>query len=70
MAEPIKLCLFCKHCLFVEGWGGTEETAGDDSHISCYRSQRGDPESPFDRLGFVAWTKKAVLCPHYTPDTP
>jgi hypothetical protein len=67
MEAPVKLCLFCRHCQFDQGWGGTDVTPGDPAEVNCYK--RPDDTAPFDRVPFLEWCKLAETCHHYAPDT-
>lgn len=65
-SQPIKLCLFCRHCEFDEGWGGSEQTPGYNATIKCH--ERKDYCAPFDRIPYLKWCQKAETCPDYAPD--
>ena len=69
MSEPVKLCLFCKHCEYDSGWGGTDVTPGDPAEFCCSRHPKYSSPSLHDRKGLQEWMRQAEVCPHYTPPT-
>ena len=68
----VKLCMFCRHCEFNEGYYYSEITYEDPS-IVCY----GDSDTaangtnrycPSDKRGAQDWNRAAEKCPAYEPD--
>jgi len=65
MPEPIKLCLFCRHCEFNEG-GALSEVTWESGSIECRKGMNEYCSN--DREDFARWSRKAETCPSYEPD--
>ena len=68
MEAPTKLCLFCKHCQFSDGYHYSEITYEDPS-ISCLSGDGlNGVDAPDDKRKFVQWNLAAQTCPVYELD--
>lgn len=68
----IKLCVFCKHCQFEEGYDYSEETQADPS-IECFAGETAkhlarDRCAPFSKREFNIWNSVAESCPLFEVD--
>lgn len=61
----VKLCLFCRHCVFDAGYTYSTGTSESPS-INCNAGENSYCDSA--REEFAVWSRKAESCPKYEPD--
>ena len=57
----IKLCVFCDHCDYERGFGGSDVTAAEDDFYSC--SKRHFKHNELDEI--EGWALQAMKCQDY-----
>ena len=64
--EKIKLCLFCSHCKFNDGYALSDAT-WEAGYIECTK-RLNDCSCDIDRTEFANWSRKAETCESYKLD--